>query len=645
LELLDSRPGWGGGKLSSSSILLNPLNAEATAELIRFHGEVMPHGTDAEETVVGIVERSGGNPLFVEQLVAAVRGGHEIGTLPLTVQTVIAARVDALGPDERTTLQYAAVIGREFDAEVLHELCAPAQVATLERTLAQLTRKQFVEPRGTAYQFRNAQIQEVARDALPKRVRAGIHLRIADLLAARGGFATERDACAHLEQAVRHFEELGMAERAAAQRPRLAAALSRITEQALRGGRLQDAVDPLQRTLAALTPDDPERWRVQLTLGTALVAAGSFDEAGQALRSVAQEADRRGDRVLRTHATLELGRLPGVSENPEEVLAQAREAMAVFDAAGDQAGQAKAWLRMGHAHQAARRYGQAAPAFEHSLTDAEQSGDPLDLATIMGGLAMSLWLGPVPAPQAIDRCADLLRHIPEGKELARMAVSCPLAMLLAMRGDLGEATALLDEAEQLAAELAHKHVMISVAVFAAEVRGLAGDEQGALRRLSVAHHALSKIGAPMLDTIIANQVRIHLDAGRIDRAAELIGGLGEGEARGADTADHPASWHGARARFALAVGRLDVAERSVAAAVEAAFRSDSLASQALALLDHAHYLQRAGDPEAARGAAGRAGALCRRKGDLAGAAKVRAFLADLSETDLSETGLSETGES
>src|SRR5439155_24052594 len=68
----------------------------------------------------GILEWTEGNPLFLEELIAAVQTGDSHGAIPHTLQALITARLDTLEEDTRRTLQLASVIGRSFPERVLH---------------------------------------------------------------------------------------------------------------------------------------------------------------------------------------------------------------------------------------------------------------------------------------------------------------------------------------------------------------------------------------------------------------------------------------------------------------------------------------------------------------------------------------------
>ena len=73
-------------------------------------------GVAGAELVEQVAERSGGNPLFAEEMVNRILegGGADTEALPETVHSVLAARLDSLPRGERRVLQAAAVVGQTF---------------------------------------------------------------------------------------------------------------------------------------------------------------------------------------------------------------------------------------------------------------------------------------------------------------------------------------------------------------------------------------------------------------------------------------------------------------------------------------------------------------------------------------------------
>ena len=118
-ELLDRRAGWGGGRRNATTISLEPLSTEQARELV---GALVPAGGNGDELDIGhlvgqVAARSGGNPLFAEEMVNLMEENRSMtmtGALPETVHSVLAARLDSLERGERRIVQHASVVGQTF---------------------------------------------------------------------------------------------------------------------------------------------------------------------------------------------------------------------------------------------------------------------------------------------------------------------------------------------------------------------------------------------------------------------------------------------------------------------------------------------------------------------------------------------------
>ena len=133
---------------------------------------------------------AGGNPLFVEEMVAMARGpGGEI-VVPPTIQALLAARLDQLEPAERDVLERGAVEGLVFHRGAVAAL-APEE-SRVDGRLTTLVRKDLVRPEqpviadDEAFRFRHLLIRDTAYEALPKAVRADLHERFATWLEEHG---------------------------------------------------------------------------------------------------------------------------------------------------------------------------------------------------------------------------------------------------------------------------------------------------------------------------------------------------------------------------------------------------------------------------------------------------------------------------
>ena len=128
----------------------------------------------------GILERTEGNPLFLEELIAAVQTGDSHGAIPDTLQALITARLDTLEEDTRRTLQLASVIGRSFPERVLHAVAGDG--AELRGRLGELERAGLIRETARTpereYAFHHSLTQEAAYGTILRRDRRTLHARV-----------------------------------------------------------------------------------------------------------------------------------------------------------------------------------------------------------------------------------------------------------------------------------------------------------------------------------------------------------------------------------------------------------------------------------------------------------------------------------
>ncbi len=218
-ELLEQRPGWGGGRVRSTAIELEPLSDEESALLVeRLLSQLA--GASGEPLAMPskeVLERAEGNPLFVEEtirmLVESGAGNGAPYRIPDTLQALIAARIDHLPPAGKRLLQRASVVGRVFWKGALEHLSP--DVENIEALLEDLQVREFVlrEPRSSisgepAYRFKHLLIREVAYSGLAKLSRAQYHARFAEWLGDRTGEELLEIRAYHLDQAVEFLTEL-----------------------------------------------------------------------------------------------------------------------------------------------------------------------------------------------------------------------------------------------------------------------------------------------------------------------------------------------------------------------------------------------------------------------------------------------------
>jgi hypothetical protein len=186
-ELLDRRPDWGAGRRNASVLWLEPLSP-AQADLMA--AELL--SADLPQQIRDVIGRAEGNPFFVEEVVATLidlgvlarsDGDWIVGELPDdlivpdSVQAVLAARIDLLGPTEKAALQAASVIGRIFWPGPVRELIGGG-----EPDFDVLEERDFIRHRSGSslageheYAIKHALTREVAYGSLPKARRARMH--------------------------------------------------------------------------------------------------------------------------------------------------------------------------------------------------------------------------------------------------------------------------------------------------------------------------------------------------------------------------------------------------------------------------------------------------------------------------------------
>src|SRR5215471_11333827 len=178
-ELLEKRPIWGGGVRSFTSFSLEPLDERHEHDLILqlCHEHGLP-----EDVVVRIGRAAAGNPLFAEELVATIAERGRTTGIPGAIKALIAARLDALPPQQRRALQLAAVIGKVFWEGGLRALGAAGEVTEHLETLEQkelLRNHPRSQMRGDReYAFKHDLIRDVAYETLARADRRLLHGRL-----------------------------------------------------------------------------------------------------------------------------------------------------------------------------------------------------------------------------------------------------------------------------------------------------------------------------------------------------------------------------------------------------------------------------------------------------------------------------------
>jgi class 3 adenylate cyclase/tetratricopeptide (TPR) repeat protein len=241
------RPPW-SVRSHHRVISLSPLDR---AQVARMVGEIASRHALSKEVIEGVNDRTGGVPLFVEEVTRLLLERGEQGgaqPIPPTLQQSLAARLDRLGA-AREIAQIGSVLGRGFSYALLQSV-AGFDEGALQSALERLAEADilFVQGDGAqaAYRFKHALIQDAAYDSLLKSRRQALHAQAAEIL--REGASPEPEAIAH------HFTQAGLDELAIEW-------WGKAGDQALRRSAFQEAIAHFSKAIAMADKDggDPQR--------------------------------------------------------------------------------------------------------------------------------------------------------------------------------------------------------------------------------------------------------------------------------------------------------------------------------------------------------------------------------------------------
>ena len=664
-ELLDERPGWSGGKLNATCVLLEPLSYDDCAELIaNLRGPVqLPAKSEAR-----IAEAAEGNPLFAEELLAMVTDEARLGhrgreqasddasrlSLPPTIQALLSARLELLPEDERALVELASVEGTQFHRGALGELAPGRSEGSLDRSLNALVRRDLIRPdRATfageqAFRFRHVLIRNAAYESVQKDARADLHERFAAWLERAAGTRIpefEEIVGYHLEHAYGYVRLLRGAD-ADPDAQALAARASRRLEsagrRALRRSDLPAAIGLLERAAALPVDDDPLRPTLLVDLAATQIEAGRLTRAKSVLveavgLAAAQHDARAAAHVEVQRQFLQLEEVTGQGTNEAKQVVE--RVLPVFEEAGDHLGLCRALRLRAYSHWLEAHAAAAARAWEEAAEHARLAGAERERIELLTWVASSLFFGPTPVDEAISTCEQIRGEV-SADAAAEAATLHPLAGLHAMGGRFAVARELLATSRALRADI-DPTLNLAVSHPRAIVEMLAGDPAAAEMYLKADSDTLDEMkDEALLSTTDAFRAEAILAQGR-DEEAEHYTRLSEERAATSDLLTQ-IIWRSVRARVLARRGNIDQAESLARQAVSLAEQTDFLNQRADALVDLAHVLHQAGRYEDARSTGAEALHLYQQKGNSVAAASARSLLAHVSDDITTRGGSSQT---
>jgi DNA-binding SARP family transcriptional activator/ATP/maltotriose-dependent transcriptional regulator MalT len=621
-ELLELRPAWGGGRVRVSSLVLAPLDDEASSLLLAH--QLGERSLSIAERA-RILQAAEGNPLFVEQLLAMAAENpwwdHE-RDIPATVQSLLAARLDRLGPGERAFIERAAVIGREFWPGAVLELLPEAARPSAAQHLRTLVRRGLIQPDRSSLagedqlRFHHILIRDVAYRSTPKALRSELHEQFAGWVSQRGeGF--DEFLGFHLEQAVQYRRELGRPDDDT--RPLASRAGEHL---AIAGRRALSRGDPnagarlLTRSADQFGFSGERRPDVLLELGSALSESGDFRGAEGVLQTSLQQARAAGAESTSARVLIELSyqrALVDPSAGVDGMLDVAERAIEVFERERDDGGLARAWMHVAEVHWTRSRCAEMEQVLERALTHAERAGERRQRSRILGDLARATVIGPRSVGDGIDRCNRILERADDDVPLRAVAETM-LAVLEAMSGRFDDAR---ERWQSSMGRLEAVGLSVTVAIlqmYRVFVELLAGTPGRATQSVTEAYAVLERTGerrrlattAALLGRLLYAQGSFE-ESDRYSRIAE------EGASR--DDVVTQVLWRGTRGKLLARGGEPSAGDELVSSAVTMAAETDFLMLHGDVLCDRAEVLAAAGAPVPAAADLERAIALYERKGN------------------------------
>ena len=440
-EFIDHRPGWGSGLFAHTTIGLDSLSTEDAAKLV---GHLLAKAAARPETIGRLVEASEGNPLFVEELTAALAEGHELGAeLPTTVRAAIASRLDALPSNAREVLLDASVVGRSFWRGVLQ---AVGKHTDLDAALTALEARDFVRRLPTSrvhgdieYLFKHVFIHDVAYATLPRSTRRERHGAVARYIESAAGDTNSLTVIlAH------HWREAGEPGKAIDY-------LMRAADQALDAWALDEAV-ALYDAAVELAADDQQRAQIRLARGLARSRLADYPAAVKDLGELLPELHGRP----RIEALLGWTWGTQWTSRTDDTITGAEEALHLAEALGDREliPVATARLSQGLAMRGEPGdldgAGELGEAALRMWVSGSRPFDHLQHEHLLG--EQYYWTGRIADAAALMMTATESVAGPQGIE-ARLRSAALRAQILCSMGRYEESLALFDQTMRLATEL------------------------------------------------------------------------------------------------------------------------------------------------------------------------------------------------
>jgi class 3 adenylate cyclase/tetratricopeptide (TPR) repeat protein len=528
---------------------LGPLDSEAADALAEAATEdtpLPPHQLEA------LTERAGGNPLFLQQLVARAREADGDVALPESVEGLLAARIDRLPPRDRTVLRYASVLGMRFERDVLtaalEDDAKPDDDVWLR--LAEL----ITEEAPGELRFHHALLRDAAYEGLPYKRRQRLHERVGETIErlspnpqddagrlslhffhgqnfhrawtySRAAADSARDIHAYNEAAVFYRRALDSARRLDSIAPADVAATSEAMGDALCYlGEFTRATNAYRSTRALVEVEPAEQARLMLKEESIPWRQGQYARALRWVRRALRvldgvdglEASRVRARLFSQHAAIRLRQ-----GRPLEVIDWCRKAIDEATRCDADAALAHAYYLLDYAYFSIGRYDDV--VFSRRALDIyERTGDLVELGGVYNNLGMFAYFE--------GRWDDAIEHYLRAEEAWQKAgdrwaasfATVNRGEILSDQGRLDEAEPLFNAGLRLARALDATSRVADVALQQGRLRARAGKYEEAHELFDESLDIYERAGAR--GDVLTVQARIAeclLVEGRLDESSEL----------------------------------------------------------------------------------------------------------------------------
>jgi tetratricopeptide (TPR) repeat protein len=526
-----------------TTLVLEPLDAAATEALATAATDASP--LSAHDMAL-IVERSAGNPLFLQELVVAAQEAGGVESLPGSVESLMTARIDRLPTELREVLREVSVLGYSFPRDLAAAVLTSGEPELLEEL------SEFLSDEGDVIRFRHAMSRDAAYGGLAYRRRHQLHAVAGDTIATHGNDRPELLSF-HYHLAGRYEDAWEASVRAgeAATAVYANTEAARFYERAMDAGRRIRDLDPLAlakvsealgdarwwmgeyeragnayRGASRVVRDDPVAWaglmlkdaRVKARLkwysqalstltrglkrlegrdeprlraqrahlmvfyGRLRLERGQFQDAIGWGTRAVEDAEAAGDHAALAGA-FRLLDLAYVDVGRPELATYSRRALALYEQMGDLTGQAQVLSNLGSFAYFAGDWIEARANYERSIALAEQLGDVMEAALVRNNVAEIL------ADQG--HWEEAYRLFRDSERVLRAAGFLPaiayvrsnVGRTAARSGRFDEAEALLEEARQGSQEAGATPQVIEAEARLAELQVLRGRPGAALALL------------------------------------------------------------------------------------------------------------------------------------------------------------------